>query len=149
MEGAADGGRARLAQAVDVVSGVALVAAVAITFAPWLRSGEARRDSHEVVRTAERLGVFEGGAATLVRVGWAFLPFLAALGVLALVRGRRRVGLAASAAVGVIVLVVGFALQVAGPLADWGATAAIVVGTVLAAAGTVGLVGDRGGRQRR
>ncbi|MCU1372148.1 MAG: hypothetical protein JWO77_3342 [Ilumatobacteraceae bacterium] len=129
--------------------GVALVATVAVTFAPWLRSGEARRDSHELVRTAERLGVFEGVVATAVRVGWAFLPFVAALGLLALVRGWRRTGFAAALTVGVVVLLVGFGLQAAGDLADWGATAAIVVGAVSAGGGAIGLISGRSGRDQR
>lgn len=129
-----------------MVAGLAMVAVVAVTFAPWLRSGEARRDSHELVRTAERLGVFEGAVATAVRVGWAFLPLVAALGLLALVRGRRRIGHLAAVTVGAIVLVVGFGLQAAGEQADWGATAAMVIGGVSAVAGTSGLIS---GRRRR
>lgn len=139
----------RTARVVDVAVGVALVAAIAVTFAPWLRSGEARRDSHELVRTAERLGVFDGVAATAVRVSWAFLPFVAALGILALVRGWRRTGCAAAVTVGVVLVLVGFGLQAAGDLADWGATAAIVVGGVSAVGGTVGLISGRGRRDER
>lgn len=138
----------RSSRIIDVLVGAALVAAVAVTFAPWLRSGEARRDSHELVRSAERLGVFEGAAATAVRVGWAFLPFVAALGLLALVRGWRRTGYGVAVTVGAIVLVVGCGLQAAGDLADWGATTAIVVGGVLAVAGTVGLISSRPRRDR-
>lgn len=138
-----DGGDRRASVALDVAVGIGLAVAVAITFAPWLRSGEARRDSHQLVRAAERLDVFDGAAAAAVRVGWALLPLVAALGVLALVRGWRRSGLAAGVAVGVTLLVVGFGLTRAGELADWGATAAMVVGGVLAVAGTVGLVTGR------
>ena len=85
-----------------MVAGLAMVAVVAVTFAPWLRSGEARRDSHELVRTADRLGIFEGAVA--------------------------------------------FGLQAAGEQADWGATAAMVIGGVSAVAGTSGLIS---GRRRR
>lgn len=140
------GGRDRTRSAVDVVVGFALVAVIAVTFAPWLRSGASRRDSHELVRTAERLGVFEGPAATAVRVSWALLPLVAALGVLALVQGWRCSGFAAAVTVGVVVLVVGLGLQAAGDLADWGTTAAIVVGGVSAAGGAFGLFS---GRHRR
>jgi hypothetical protein len=45
------GGRKQGARAVDVVAAVAMLAVVAVTFAPWLRSGEVRRDSYELVRT--------------------------------------------------------------------------------------------------
>lgn len=135
--------RERMAHVVDVVVGVALVAAVAVTFAPWLRTGEARRDSHELVRSAERLGVFEDPWAGIVRVGWTLLPVVAALGVLALVCGWRRSGLAAALTVGATLLLVGFGLQAAGDLADWGAVAAIVVGGVLAVAGMTGLISGR------
>lgn len=138
-----NGGGRRAGVVLDAAVGVGLVVAVAVTFVPWLRSGEARRDSHQLVRAAERLDVFEGGAAVAVRVGWAVLPLVAALGVLALVRGWRRTGLAAGVAVGVTLLVVGFGLTRAGELADWGATAAMVVGGVLAVAGTAGLVTGR------
>lgn len=134
---------------VDGVVGAALVATVAVTFAPWLRTGEARRDSHELVRTAERLGVFEGATATAVRVGWAFLPFVAALGVLALVRGWRRTGFVAALTVGAVVLLVGFGLQAAGDLADWGATGAILVGGAAAVGGAIGLITSRNGRDQR
>ncbi len=145
----AGGRREQTARIVDVIAGAALVAAVAVTFAPWLRSGEARRNSHELVRTAERLGVFEGAAATAARVGWAFLPLVAAVGLFALVRGWRRTGLAAGVVVGVVVLVVGFGLQAAGDRADWGVTVAIVVGGVSAGTGTVGLISSRRGRDER
>ncbi|MGN6695504.1 MAG: hypothetical protein ACTHN0_15105 [Aquihabitans sp.] len=145
----ADGGRGRTAPVIDVVVGALLVASIAVTFAPWLRTGEARRDSHELVRSAERLGVFDGATATAVRVGWAVLPLVAALGLFALVRGWRRTGFAAALTVGVIVLLVGFGLQAAGDLADWGTTAAIVVGGASAVGGTAGLVTGRQGRDQR
>lgn len=134
---------------VDAVVGASLVATVAVTFAPWLRSGEARRDSYELVRAADRLGVFEGATAVAVRVSWALLPLIAALGLLALVRGWRRTGYAAAATVGLVVLLVGFGLQAAGDLADWGTTAAIIVGGVSALGGTTGLILSRKGRDER
>jgi len=140
------GGRKQGARAVDVVAAVAMLAVVAVTFAPWLRSGEVRRDSYELVRTADHLGIFEGATATAVRVGWAFLPLVAALGLFALARGRRRVGHLAAVTVGGIVLVVGFGLQAAGEQADWGAKAAMVIGGVSAVSGTFGLIS---GRRRR
>ncbi len=142
------GGRGPTRRALDVVVGAALVGVIAVTFAPWLRSGEALRDSHELVRTAERLGVFDGAAATAVRVSWALLPLVAAIGVLALVRGWRRTGFAAGLAVGAVVLVVGFGLQAAGDLADWGTTAAIAIGGVSAVAGATGLISGRRGRDQ-
>ncbi len=143
MRDTTSGWREQTAGVVEVIVGVAMVGVIAVTFAPWLRSGEARRDSHELVRTAERLGVFEGAWATAVRVSWAVLPIVAALGVLALVRGRRRIGFAAGVLVGVVVLVVACALQAAGDLADWGTTVAIVVGGVSAVGGAIGLISGR------
>lgn len=90
--------------------GATVVLVAASTFAPWLRSGAAVRDSYAVVRAADRLGVVDGWARTVLVWSWPFVPFAAALALLALVGRRDRPAAALAAVVGIAVGVA--ALQV-------------------------------------
>ncbi len=113
---------------------VLAVAAVAVTFAPWLRTGAARRTSHQVVQAADRLEVLEPGAQAAVSVGWAFLPLVAALAVLAVLLDRPRLGAALAALVGLAVISLAVIINNAPRSADWGAPAGLAIGSALVAA---------------
>ncbi len=115
------------------------VAAVAVTFAPWLRTGAARRTSHEVVRAADRLQVLDPGPQAAVSVAWSFLPLVACLAALAVVLGRPRLGAGLAAFVGVLEVALAIVIKNAPRSADWGATAGLAIGSalVVAAAATV------------
>lgn len=118
---------------VPVLIGALLVATVAATFAPWVRSGESRRDSYEVARTAATLDVVDGAAATAARRAWPFVPLVSCLAGLAFVLDRDRLGTVLATVVGV--LVVGFAIAVSNAPRHvaWGATAGLVLGAALLA----------------
>lgn len=118
--------------AVHVALGILLVLAVATTFAPWLRTGAARRTGHEVVRAAERLEVASPAASSALLVAWSLLPLVAALALLALVRDRLRLAALGGLVVAAVEVTSGLAVQRAPRAADWGATAGILAGTVLA-----------------
>jgi hypothetical protein len=70
------------------------VVVVASAFLPWHRSGLARRDSFELARLADTLGVAETGPARLVLWAWYAVPALA--GATWLAATLRRVGLVAA-----------------------------------------------------
>ncbi|HEX2576170.1 MAG TPA: hypothetical protein VHK88_07455 [Aquihabitans sp.] len=109
-------------------------AAVAVSFAPWLRTGDARRTSHEVVRAADRLGVLDAGPQAAVSVAWAFLPLVAVFAVLALVLERRRLAGALASIVGALAVALALVLENARRSADWGATAGLAIGSALVVA---------------
>jgi hypothetical protein len=68
---------------------VAVVVAVAGTFAPWGYSGERGRNSYQLVQAVVRLGIFDSGlTANLIRA-WLVTPLVLAVALsLALVRPR-------------------------------------------------------------
>jgi len=105
--------------------------AVAVTFAPWLRTGTATRTSYEVVRAADRLGVLSPGSQAVVSVAWSFLPLVAALAVLALVCDRVRLAAGLAATVGLVEVFLASAINNAPRSADWGAPAGLVLGSAL------------------
>lgn len=113
--------------------GVTVVAVAAGTFAPWLRSGAAVRDSYAVVRAADRLGVVDGWGRTVLVWAWPFVPFAAALTLLALVGGWDRS--AAAVAAVVAVAVAGAALHVvrSPQPTGWGAVTGLALAPVLIA----------------
>lgn len=130
-------GRRALAARISDVAPKALiascVAAVAVTFAPWVHTGAAQRTSYQVVRAADRLQVLADGPQTVVSVAWAFLPFVAALAVVAVVAERRRLAAGLAVLVGVTELALALAVKIAPRSADWGTTAGSVLGSVLIA----------------
>lgn len=140
-----DGGPSRAAVVAEVTLGAALVGAVAASFAPWLQTGEARRSSYQVVQAAARLDVVSGPAEAVVRVVWALLPLTAALGLLALARRRRRVAAGLALAVGVVEVGLALLVKEAPSMADWGVSAALVVGTIVVVAALAVAQADRSG----
>jgi len=125
----------RTAGVLDIALGVLLVAAVATTFAPWLRSGESRRSSYEVVRTVDRLELAGPVARRAGRVVWATLPLVAALALLALARHRRAI------AAGLALWVATAEGLLAGGLRSAPESADGAVGVALALAAALGIVG--------
>lgn len=117
---------------------------VAIAFAPWVRSGRGSRSSFEAVRTADRLDLFDDSVQTVVAVVWAALPFVAALGAVAVALGWSRVAAASGMVVGSVVLVVGALVALGPPEAEWGATAGLVVGVLLVGVALIATVVPEG-----
>lgn len=114
-----------------------LATSVAVTFAPWLRTGAARRSSHEVVRAADRLEVLAPGPQAVVSVAWAFLPLVACLAALALVLDRPRLAAALAALVGSAVVALALVIKNAPRSADWGVSAGLASGAALVIAAAI------------
>lgn len=106
--------------------------AVAVMFAPWLRTGSAVRNSFEVVQAADRLDVLPGGPQAVISVVWAFLPLVAVLAVLALTVDRVPVAVVLTVVVGLVQAGFGAVVTNAPRSADWGATAGLALGLTLA-----------------
>lgn len=107
------------------------VVAVAVTFAPWLRTGSATRTSYEVVRSAERLEVMAARPQLVVSVVWAFLPMVSALSILASTLDRRYLAAGSAAVVGLAVAVLAAVVARAPRSADWGTQAGLASGSAL------------------
>ncbi len=129
MDATTDEGRADRAALVifAVVSG----AAVAVAFAPWLRTGTARRTSFQVVAASDHLDVLSAGLQTVVAGVWAFLPLLVVLAVLAATIGRWRLAAGLALLAGLIEAAFGLLVIHAPRSADWGATAGLAIGLAL------------------
>lgn len=112
---------------------VVAAGAVAVTFAPWLRTGTATRTSHEVVRAADRLAVLSSGSQAVVSVAWSFLPLVAALAVLALVLDRSLLAACLAATVGLVEVLLALAINDAPRSAEWGTPAGLALGSALVA----------------
>jgi hypothetical protein len=69
-----------------VAAGLALI--LVGGFMPWLRSGRAWRNSYEVVRTADRLGLVANGYESVLAVFWYLVPLLCGLTLMAIVFER-------------------------------------------------------------
>ena len=127
-----------------------LALAMAVTFAPWLRTGDARRSSHQTVRSAARLELVEGAPADLVRTSWPFVPLVACLGALALLLDRPTLGAALALVVGLALVALAIVVARAPDHADWGATGGLVVGpaVVVTSILLVSIVRPGGDRER-
>ena len=66
---------------------------------PWLRSGRAWRNSYEVVRTADRLGLVANGYESVLAVCWYLVPFLCGLTLTAIAFDRPWLALLGSVAI--------------------------------------------------
>ena len=117
--------------------------AVAVTFAPWLRTGAARRTSYQVVRAADRLQVLPPGPQAVITVAWAFLPLVAVLAAVAALWGRRRIGAALALLVGAGQVGLAVAVKFAPRAADWGTTAGLVAGSALVVVALVTAITSR------
>ena len=58
-----------------MAAGVAVLVAALL---PWLRTGEARRSAFALARSAQALGLFEGGSRRLLLSMWFLMPMLVA-----------------------------------------------------------------------
>jgi hypothetical protein len=105
-----------------------LTAGVASTFAPWVRTGAARRTSYEAVRSAARLDLVEGTGAELFRVLWPFVPLVACLAILAIVLERPRLGALLGGFVGLALVTFAVLVSRVPDLGDWGVTAGLLLG---------------------
>lgn len=127
----------------DVVLAVLLLGSIASTFAPWLRSGESRRSSYEVVRTADRLELLGPVARSVGRFAWATLPLAASLALLALARERRAVAGALALWVAAVEGLLAASLRRVPQVADWGVAVALALTVGLAVVGVLTLIGAR------
>ncbi len=137
----------RLHHALAVVGGLGLVATVAGTFLPWVRSGEVSRNSYASAGLLQRLLEVHGAAATALNA-WPFLGLACAAIVAGFAFGLRR-----SAAVGALVvgaaavLVAFFVLRTggSGPIghASSGPLVTILGGGISALAATLFLASGR------
>ncbi len=111
--------------------GVTVALVAASTFAPWLRSGAAVRDSYGVVRAADRLGVVDGWGRTVLVWTWPFVPFAAALALLALVGGWDRSAAALAATVGIAVGVAALQVVRSPQPPGWGTVTGLALAPIL------------------
>lgn len=123
----------RRVRALDYLLGGALALAVADTFAPWLRSGSSQRTSYQVVRAAKELELLGGRWESVIRAVWSFMPFLAAVALVAVVLGRTRPGAGLAVVVGAMEAVLALVVMKSPRSADWGARAGLAVGLALVA----------------
>ena len=146
----------RSARSAQAVGGAGLVVAVIGTFLPWLRSGNAHRNSYTSFGVLRRLIGFHGVTEVLIR-GWPLLGAVsAAIVVLAVAGLHRTAGGVASATAAWAIAVASSALAhdpVAGIRVDpLGPTMTLTGATAVAAAAILTLIaqvrGGLGGTER-
>ncbi len=118
---------------VAVVVAAAMVASIGLAWLPWIETGDTRRNSYEMFRSAQRLGLEQ---LTPIRVLWFLMPVIAGAAILAGLVGFRRVTGLLSILVGLVVGLVGFIVA----LSD----AAVAVAPSLAAMVGVAAIGSGG-----
>jgi hypothetical protein len=91
----------------------------------WIRSGSARRNSYEMLRSAQRLGLHE---LTPLRVVWYLLPVASLVVILLVVLGRRRVAALVVTFEAVVVGLAGSIAWTSGLAAGLGAPVATALG---------------------
>lgn len=116
-------------------------------FLPWLRSGRAWRNSYEMVRTADRLGLVGDGFQRVLAVGWYLVPLLCGLTLAAVALDRHRLShIGITAVAGLVATTV--IVTVRAPLpSGWGPKVA-GAGAVLALAGSALEAVDRRARSQ-
>jgi hypothetical protein len=129
--------------------GVMAVVCGAVTFAPWMRSGSARRSSFEVVRAAQDLDVLHGWVQPTAAAGWYFLPLLLACVLLAVVLDRTILAGGLLAVAGISVALLALKLTVGGTTAEWGAPAGLIGGSLALVAAAEVMIHERRTRARR
>lgn len=124
---------------VGLVVGTALVALGA--FLPWIVTGGAARSSFASVRSADRLGIVDGGVGLVALRAWYLAPLVAALVPVLVVLHRIRwaaavgltlAGLTAAVALAVVALAPDTGI---GPWVSLVGGATVVAGAVLVTAG--------------
>jgi len=89
------------------------VVAVTGSLLPWVRTGEARRNSYDVFALADRLGFATDGAVAQALRWWPLVPLIATIAVVAAWWGRPRTGGAVGLVAGAYAAGVGFAVGTA------------------------------------
>jgi hypothetical protein len=131
------------------VAAIGLVALVAGSFLPWVRTGRRQRASFDLVGVADRLGVVPSGVATVVARGWILVPLLVAGGLAAIALGATRVAAGVAAVTGLATLFLAWTVF-RSPLPAARGVVVSTVGGMMAVVGGV-LLGwsARAGRRRK
>jgi len=111
-------------------------------FGPWVRSGRAWRNSYELVRTADRLGLVGEGAQRALAVSWYLVPLLCGLTLAAIALERPRLSHLGAAIVAVQVAITSVVALRAPVATGWGPRLA-GSGAMLAVLGSLLAAGDR------
>jgi hypothetical protein len=117
-------------------------------FLPWLRSGRAWRNSYELVRTADRLGLVGSGYQRLLAVSWYLVPLLCGLTLAAIALDRHWLShVGATSVVGLVAVMVVVTLRSSYPSGAGPKVAS--AGALFALAGSVLAAADRRTRRER
>jgi hypothetical protein len=108
-----------------IVGWLVMGAAVAVPWMEWVRTGSAVRNSYEVFRSAQRLGLEE---LTPIRVLWFLLPVLAVAGSFFGVLGWYRWFAAVATFVGLVIGGAGLAVALSTAGAGAGPWSAVAIG---------------------
>ncbi|MEJ7585477.1 MAG: hypothetical protein WKF43_15675 [Acidimicrobiales bacterium] len=124
------------------------VAILAGGFLPWVRSGRAWRNSYELVRTADRLGLVGDGIQRVLAVGWYLVPLLCGLTLAAIALERPWLSHLGTVAVASMVAVTAV-VALRAPLTTGSGPRVAGAGAALAVAGTVLAAVDRRGATQK
>ena len=116
------------------IAALSMFAAIAVAWLPWVRTGSRTRNSYEVFRSAQRLGLEE---LTPLRVLWFVIPVIAAAAVLAGVANQTRVFGLLAAFVGVTVAIAGLLVAISGAGAGSAPLLAVAVGLAAMVSGVL------------
>lgn len=124
------------------------LASVAVAFLPWHHSGSATRNSYQLLSSADRLGLVHGNALRILSWAWILFPLIVAMAGLALALQARAPAAALAAVAGGIQVVAG-AVAIRSADSGWGASAGVVVGSLLiASAAGLAITGSPSGVRR-
>lgn len=140
----------------DVRRSIVTTAAAAVVltgvFAPWLRSGERRRSSFDLLDLAERLGFAEDGLFGWATRGWPLVPLLVVGATVAAWAGRLQLsgclGVGAGLYVGGVAAGVSLAPDAGLIRTEWGVAVAAVGAAWMVASGVWALAGARRARRQ-
>ncbi len=118
----------------------ALAGCVAVPFFPWIRTGEATRNSYEALRSAQRLGLDQ---LTPFRVVWFLVPVVAVAAAMAVAAKLTRTGGVLTLVVGTVVAAAGTSVLLVDVSAALGLYLAIAVGLLAAALGLLLVFGTQ------
>lgn len=121
---------------VEVIGSIAAIACATVGWLDWVASGAARRNSYEMFRSLQRLGLDE---LTPIRVIWFLVPVAALAALCSLLLRHRRVAAALLVVDGVVVGAAALVVLVAGVRAGSGSIVGVVA-AVTAIGSAIGLV---------
>lgn len=151
MSGGDDRSGDRANRAAQVATGALLVGTAVVVvgaFLPWVRSGTSSRSSFAMVRSADRLGIVDGGVGLLVLRAWYLVPLIAAAVVVLETIHRRRAAAVVGLALSAVVAAVAALVLVAAPDPGVGPVVAIAGAAMVLAGAVVALVDRRRSRPR-